>query len=112
MMTHRELTGEQTLLRIFVGEGDRRGREPLHEALLERARELGLAGCTSMKAAMGFGADGHVHSDFPPDYAVDLPIVVELVDTRDNVETFLNDVEPWLGDALVTSERLRVHRYA
>ena len=102
-MKPRPLRGEQTLLRIFCGEH--------HEAVMEKARKMGIAGCTAFRGISGFGVSGAVHAEFPPDYAENLPIVVEIVDTAERAAALLKEIEPLLGGALVTEEKLRVHHY-
>lgn len=77
--------------------------------ILERAHQLNIAGCTVFRGISGFGASGNIHSDFPPDYAIDLPIIVEVVDTTEKATALLNEVEPFLGGTLVTEEKLHVH---
>jgi PII-like signaling protein len=108
----RTLSGEQTLLRIFVGESDKAGRHPLHEAILREAHRLGLAGCTAIRGVMGFGANSVIHTDQLLRLSSDLPIVVEIVDSEDRVHQLLNQVRPLLQEALVTEAKVRVHHYA
>ncbi|MBI2604537.1 MAG: DUF190 domain-containing protein [Deltaproteobacteria bacterium] len=110
-MSLRDLQGQCTLLRIFVSEGDRHPKKPLYAAILETARRMGLAGCTVHRGISGFGASGKLHSDFPPDYAVDLPIIVEVVDTAERTTALLSEIEPLLSGTLVTEERLHIHHY-
>jgi len=110
-MSYRPLSGQQTLLRIFIGESDKHVGKPLFEFILEEARKMGIAGCSVFRGAMGFGAGGAIHSDFPPDYAINLPIIVELVDTQGHVSRFLNFIEPYLQGTLVTEEKLHIHHY-
>lgn len=107
----RELHGENTLLRIFVGESDKVGHKSLYWSLLERARETGLAGCTVIRGIAGFGASSIVHQAKGLRLSSDLPIVIEIVDTKDHVQKFLTDVRPLLRGALVTEERVFVHHY-
>lgn len=110
-MSFRNLQGQQTLLRIFVTEDDKHRGKPLHAAILEKARQTGIAGCTVHRGISGFGASGNVHSDFPPDYAIDLPIIVEVVDAIEKTTALLNEIGPLLGGTLVTEEKLHVHHY-
>lgn len=107
-MTLQALPDQRTLLRIFVTEGDRVQRRPLHQVILEKARELKIAGCTVLRGFLGFGASGSVHSDFPPDYAVDLPVVLEITDTEEKTDALLRAVEPLLAGTLVTEEKIHV----
>jgi PII-like signaling protein len=107
----RELKGDHTLLRIFIGEADKAGHKPLYMELLERARAAGLAGCTVLRGIAGFGAASIVHAGSVLKLSPDLPIVIEIVDTTQNVRDFLKEVEPLLKGGLVTEEKAVVHRY-
>lgn len=110
-MTYRPLSKEQTLLRIYIGESDKHDHKPLAEFIIAEARKQKLAGCTIFKGTTGFGAGGLIHSDFPPDYAENLPIIIELVDTDHHLFPFLESIEPHLQGVLVTEEKLHVHQY-
>lgn len=110
-MTYRSLSGQQVLLRIFIGESDKYEHRPLFEFILEEARKRGLAGCSVFRGVLGFGAGGKVHSDFPPDYAENLPIIIELVDNESQISDFLKYIDPSLEGTLVVEEKLFIHRY-
>jgi PII-like signaling protein len=104
----RALPEEAVLLRIFIGEDDRYGRLPLYEAIVLKAREMGLAGATVLRGILGFGKSSHMHTAKILRLSMDLPMVIEIVDTREKVETFLPCLEPMMGGGLVTLERSRV----
>lgn len=108
----RKLEGDQTLMRIFIGENDRYERQPLYEALLEVFRREGFAGGTVLKGAAGFGAHSVVHSDKFLRLSGDLPVVVEVVDTREKIEAVLPLLDAMLQGGLVTLEKAHVIRYA
>ena len=99
------------LLRIFVGESDRHGGKPLYEWLLLEAREAGLAGATVLRGIAGFGAHSRLHTAKILRLSEDLPMVVEIVDSRDKVEAFLARVEPAIQEGLATLERAEVRLY-
>jgi PII-like signaling protein len=105
------LEGERVLVRIFLGESDRRDGLPLYEAIVQRARERGLAGATVLRGIEGFGARSRIHRASILRLSEDLPIVVELVDARDKVEPFLEELEPWIEDGMVTLEPVEVVVY-
>jgi hypothetical protein len=102
---------EAVLLRLFLGEDDRAGDRPLYEALVFKARELGLAGATVLRGPMGFGHASRVHTAKILRLSGDLPMVVEIVDAEAKVRAFLDAVEPMLGSALVTLEKVTVLQY-
>lgn len=105
------LEGEGMLLRVFIGEDDRWHGRPLYEAIMLRARERGLAGCTVIRGLAGFGAASRIHTAKVLRLSLDLPIVVEVVDSREKVEAFLPVIEEMVSDGLATLERVGVHFY-
>jgi hypothetical protein len=107
MLTERE----GLLLRIFLGERDRHEGEPLYEWIVRTARQRGLAGATVLRGIQGFGAHSHLHTASILRLSTDLPIVVEIVDTRDKIEAFLTVVDPALTDGMITMEKVDVRVY-
>jgi PII-like signaling protein len=99
------------LLRIFIGEGDKHSGKPLYEWIVTQARERGLAGATVLRGIMGFGANSHIHTAKIMRLSEDLPIVVEIVDTRDKLDRFLNEIEGAIGAGLATLEKADVRFY-
>ncbi|HEY5752243.1 MAG TPA: DUF190 domain-containing protein [Chthoniobacterales bacterium] len=106
-----ELPENALLLRIFVGESDRHGHKPLYEALVLKAREMHLAGATVLRGPMGFGASSRLHTVKILQLSMDLPMVVEIVDTEDKINAFLPVLEEMMEGGLVTLEKARVIRY-
>jgi PII-like signaling protein len=109
---HRVLEGEQTLVRIFLGESDLWHGKPLHLALLERLRKEGAAGVTVLRGVAGFGARSVVHTTHILRLSEDLPIVLEWVDTPDHVAQLLPVLDEMVSEGLVTMEKVRVVKYA
>ena len=99
------------LLRIFVGESDRHEGKPLYEWLVLKAREAGLAGATVLRGIEGFGAHSRLHTAKILRLSEDLPIVIEIVDTAEKIETFLPVVDGAIGEGLATIEKVRVRFY-
>ncbi|MCL4742085.1 MAG: DUF190 domain-containing protein [Phycisphaerales bacterium] len=99
------------LLRIFIGESDRWQGKPLYEAIVLKARELHLAGATVLRGPMGFGANSRLHTTKILRLSEDLPMVIEIVDSREKIETLLPHLDEMLGEGLVTLENVRVYRY-
>jgi PII-like signaling protein len=108
--------GERTLMRIFIGESDRctsgplKGR-PLHDALLRMLRERGCAGATVLRGLSGFGASARVHTAKVLELSLDLPIVIEVVETEETIESLLPELDAMIGGGLITLERVRVIMY-
>jgi uncharacterized protein len=114
-MPHR-LKGERTLMRIFIGESDRcttgeHAGRPLHEALLAMLRARGFAGATVVRAVAGFGASATMHTEKILRLSLDLPIIVEVVETEEAIQAVLPDLDGMIGGGLVTLERVRVILY-
>ena len=105
------LPEEGALLRIFLGENDRQQGQPLYEWIVKQAREQGLAGATVLRGIMGFGAHSRMHTAKILRLSEDLPIVVEIVDTREKVEAFLPTIDHAIGEGLATMERVSVRFY-
>lgn len=108
--------GERTLMRIFIGESDRCEEGPhrglaLHEALLRLFRERGLAGATVHRGIKGFGASATVHTVDVLRLSLDLPVIVEVVETEEKVREILPDLDRMIGGGLVTLETVRVVLY-
>jgi hypothetical protein len=99
------------LLRIFLGESDRHGHQPLYEAIVMKARELQLAGATVLRGPMGFGASSHLHTAKVLRMSTDLPIVIEIVDSQEQIDRLLPALDEMLGDCLVTLENVTVLKY-
>jgi PII-like signaling protein len=106
------LPEEGYLLRIFIGESDRHAGQPLFEWLVLQARELGLAGATVLRGVMGFGANTRVIHTFKIEHlSEDLPMIVEIVDTREKLEAFLESMDEHIQAGLVTLEKAQIRFY-
>jgi len=99
------------LLRIFVGESDRYGHQPLYEAIVLQARERGLAGATVLRGVMGFGKHSTLHTAKILRLSEDLPMVIEIVDSAEKINDFLPVLDEMIKDGLVTVERVNVLQY-
>ena len=110
-MEHIKIPGAGALLRIFIGESDHWQGKPLYEAIVLRAREEGLAGATVLRGPMGYGASSRVHAAKVLRLSEDLPMVVEIVDSREKIDAFLPLVDEMVGDGLVTLEAVEVIQY-
>jgi len=99
---------DATLLRLFVGEKDRLEHRPLHEAIVLRAREHGLAGATVLRGLVGFGASSMLHTAKILRLSDDLPIVIEIIDAKHQIESFLPVLNEMMPSGLATIEQVRV----
>lgn len=103
---------EGYLLRIFISESDKQAGQPLYESIVRRAREAGLAGATVLRGMMGFGANSReIHTFKIERLSEDLPIVIEIVDTKEKLESFLDSMEGGINAGLVTLEKAQIRFY-
>ena len=103
--------GERTLMRIFIGESDKYHGKPLYEALVEALRAKGLAGATVLRGVAGFGASSTVHTDKILRLSLDLPLIIEIVETEEAIQSILPVLDEMIGGGLITLERARVIMY-
>lgn len=106
-----KIEGQGKLLRIFIGESDRWHGKPLYQAIVERVREEGLAGATVVRGIEGFGADSRLHTARILRLSEDLPVVVEIVDSAEQIERVLPVLDEMVGEGMVTLERVEVIAY-
>ena len=106
-----ELPQEGHLLRIIIGESSRHDGMPLYEWIVLRAREHGVAGATVTRGMMGYGANSRIKTTSILRLSEDLPVIIEMVDTREMLEEFLGIVSPVLNEGLVTFEKMHIRMY-
>jgi hypothetical protein len=102
---------DSVLLRIFLGEDDKFEHLPLYEAIVLKARELHLAGTTVIRGPMGFGHSSLIHTTKILRLSEDLPLVIEIVDSQDKINTFLPALNRMMPGGMVTLEKVKVLRY-
>ena len=105
------LVGERVLMRIHIGERDKFHGKPLHEAIIGLLRERQHAGATVTRAIAGFGATAKLHTDKILRLSLDLPIVIECVDTAEKIDAILPELDGMMGGGLITLETVRVIAY-
>ncbi len=105
------LPEDAVLLRIFIGESDRWKHRPLYEAIVLKARELHIAGATVLRGPMGFGAASRIHTAKILRLSMDLPTIIEIVDTEEKVNTLLPVLDEMMGSGLITLEKVKVISY-
>ena len=105
------LPHEAMLLRVFIGESDRWHHQPLYESIVLKARELHLAGATVLRGPMGYGKSSRLHTAKILRLSMDLPLVIEIVETEQKIQAFLPVLDEMMKGGLVTLERVRVIDY-
>jgi PII-like signaling protein len=105
------LTGERVLMRIHIGERDKYQGKPLYEAIVHLLRERHFAGATVFRGIMGFGASAGIHTEKVLRLSLDLPLVVECVDTEEKIQAILPQLDEMIGGGLITLERAQVIVY-
>jgi hypothetical protein len=105
------LTGERTLMRIHIGERDKHHGRPLHEAIVHLLRERHFAGATVLRGIGGFGANARLHTEKVLRLSLDLPLIIECVDTEEKIQSILPELDGMIGGGLITLERAHVIVY-
>ena len=105
------LPDEGKLLRIFIGENDKHEGLPLFEWIVRKAREQGLAGATVLRGLEGFGAQSRLHTAKILRLSTDLPVIIEIVDTEEKIETFLPLIDDAIDEGLATVEKVEIRFY-
>jgi PII-like signaling protein len=106
-----QIPNDAVLLRIFIGESDRWEHKPLYEAIVLAAREAQLAGATVLRGPMSFGKSSHLHTAKILRLSMDLPLVIEIVDSEEKINLFLPTLDKMMGGGLVTLEKVKVLHY-
>lgn len=106
-----KLPSESELLRVFIGESDKRGGKPLYQVIVEEARRRGMAGATVLRGTLGFGVHSRIHTSKVLRLSEDLPMVIEIVDTPERIEAFLPDLDKLVEEGMITIEKVRVLAY-
>ncbi len=106
-----KIPSEGKLLRIFIGESDNWHHQPLYEAIVMKARELNLAGATVLRGPMGFGAKSNIHTSKILRLSMDLPMVIEIVDSEEKIKTLLPHLDEMVTGGMITLENVQVIKY-
>lgn len=108
----KEMSGEHVLLRILLGESDKTDGKPTYQVLVEMLRHAHISGATVLRGITGYGAHSHPHTTNILRLSQDLPIVVEVVDSQENIERVLPQIEQAVRGGLITMEKVRVIKYS
>ena len=106
-----QVPSDAVLLRVFIGESQMSGSEPLFQAIVLKAREMQMAGATVLRGPMSFGKTSVIHTTKVLRLSEDLPIVIEIVDIQEKIDAFLPVLDTMLSSGLVTLQPVEVLRY-
>lgn len=106
-----KLPYESQLLRVLISETDQYQGRQLYKVIVEKAREMGMAGATVLHGIMGFGAHSRMHTSRVLRLSEDLPVVIEIVDKAERIEAFLPILDEMVHEGLVTLEKAHVIAY-
>ena len=106
-----QIPRDAVLLRIFIGEDDKFGQQPLYEAIVLKAREMHIAGATVLRGPMGFGKSSRIHTTKILRLSEDLPLIIEIVDSENKIMPFVELLDGMLNSGLMTLEKVKVLRY-
>ncbi len=102
---------EGKLLRIFIAESDKHNGRPLHEVIMKKARDKKMSGATILKGCMGFGHKSNMHTPKLLRLSENLPLIVEIIDTQENIELFMPCLDEIIGEGIVTLENIDITIY-
>ncbi len=105
------LPEEGYLLRIFIGESNKKDGMPLYEWIVRQAKQEKIAGATVLRGIEGYGAQSHIHTAKILQLSTDLPVIVEIIDTLEKIENFVPLIDAVLTDGLVTMEKVQIRLY-
>jgi uncharacterized protein len=106
-----KLSGESILVRIFLGESDSFHHKPLYEAIVEKARELNLAGATVLRGILSFGANSRIHAANVLRLSEDLPLIIEIIDREEKINLLMPFLDEHVKEGLITMEKVTVIQY-
>jgi uncharacterized protein len=106
-----KVEGDGLLLRVFCGESDTWHGKPLYKAIVQRVREEGMAGATVLRGIEGFGARSRIHTARILRLSEDLPVVIELVDLAERIESIIPVLDEMIDEGMITLEQVQVIAY-
>ena len=101
---------EGLMLKIYVAEADKKDHLPLYEWVIRKAKDSGIAGATAFRAISGYGSHHQIHSAKILDLSINLPVLIEMVDSKEKIEQFLNDLES-VKEGLMTIQTVNLRIY-
>lgn len=106
-----KLEGKAKLLRIHFGENDTWRGKPLHEAIVEKCKELDIAGATVFRGIEGYGASTLIRRAHLLSFSSDAPVMVSVVDSEEKIRPLLPFLDEVLRDGLIATSDVEVIKY-
>jgi len=103
--------GERVLMRIHIGERDKHNGKPLYEEIVNILRKRKYAGATVFRGILGFGASSRVHREHSFGLSLDVPIVIECLETEERIKAILPELDGIISGGMITLERAKVIMY-
>lgn len=106
-----KINGKGKCLRIYIGEADKWGHQPLYQAIVKEVRKQGLAGATVIRGIEGFGAHSRIHAAKILRLSEDLPIIIEIVDKEERIKQILPLLDEMVAEGLITVADVDIIKY-
>ena len=107
---HEKKQGKARMLRIYIGEADQWGGEPLYDAIVKQLRMMEISGATVYRGILGYGAKGHTHKESFLHISRDLPVMITVIDTEDKLNQAMEKIESMIGDGLIVTSDVEIIR--
>src|SRR5438105_6317972 len=100
MRPYRSQEGQ--CLRLFIGEAEEWQGKSLYQIIVERAWQHGIRGATVFRGTEGFGPEHHLSTQRLVDISENLPIIVEMVDSPERIQTLLSELDQFMQHGMIT----------
>lgn len=106
-----KLEGKARMLRIHFGEDDKWQNKPLYQAIVEKCRELDIAGATVFRGIEGYGASTLIHRPHLLSFSSDAPIMVSVIDTEEKIRKLIPTLDQMVDEGLIAISDVEVIKY-
>jgi PII-like signaling protein len=106
-----KLEGKAKMLRIHFGEDDKWQGKPLYRAIVEKCREIDIAGATVLRGIEGYGASTLIRRTHLLSFSHDAPVMVSVIDSEDKIQKLLSILDEMVGEGLIALSEVEVIKY-
>src|ERR1700723_1902847 len=103
-----KLEGKAKMLWIHFGEEDKWHDKPVFRAIVEKCRELDIAGATVFRGIEGYGASSLIHRSHLLSFSSDLPIMVSVIDSEEKIQTLIPYLDEMVDQGLMAVSEVEV----